>query len=253
MIFDEDSETEATEDLEPLESLLDECVSIWPVFEQTHLRWHYRSRDERLVRFSNHYFYREKPLITFPSPVKASDQQGVSVLYVPDGIWDKGKSRTNRQEARVVAQLVVEQVRKHPERSLGVVAMNANQREAIEESIDELLPRHPTVVPLLSRTGDEPFFIKSLENVQGDERDTMVISVGYGKSGTGTISYNFGPLNQDAGWRRLNVLVTRSRWQNILVTSMRSHELSGINPNNRGACALTARGGKDWIGAPVRR
>ncbi len=238
VIFDEDSETEATEDLEPLESLLDECVSIWPVFEQTHLRWHYRSRDERLVRFSNHYFYRDKPLITFPSPVKESDRQGVSVLYVPDGIWDKGKSRTNRQEARVVAELVVEQLHKHPERSLGVVAMNANQREAIEESIDELLPSHPTVVPLLGRRGDEPFFIKSLENVQGDERDSMVISVGYGKSGTGTISYNFGPLNQDAGWRRLNVLVTRARWQTILVTSMRSHDLSGINPNNRGASAL---------------
>jgi len=235
VIFDEDSESE---DLEPLESLLDECVSIWPVFEQTHLRWHYRSRDERLVRFSNHYFYREKPLITFPSPIRESDKQGVSALYVPDGIWDKGKSRTNRQEARVVAELVVEQLQKHPDRSVGVVAMNANQREAIEESIDELLPRHPTVVPLLGRGGDEPFFIKSLENVQGDERDTIVISVGYGKSSSGTISYNFGPLNQDAGWRRLNVLVTRARWQTILVTSMRSHELSGINPANRGASAL---------------
>jgi very-short-patch-repair endonuclease len=248
VILDESAESDATEELEPLESLLDECVSIWPVFEQTHLRWHYRSRDERLVRFSNHYFYREKPLITFPSPIKESDTQGVSVLYVPDGIWDKGKSRTNRQEARVVAKLVVEQVIKHPERSVGVVAMNANQREAIEESIDELLPRYPTVVPHLRRSGNEPFFIKSLENVQGDERDTMVISVGYGKNSSGTMSYNFGPVNQDAGWRRLNVLVTRARWQTILVTSMRSHELSGINPNNRGASAL-----RDFIAYAERK
>lgn len=238
VIFDEDAESDRSEELEPLESLLDECVSTWPVFEQTHLRWHYRSKDERLVRFSNHYFYRDKPLITFPSPARESETQGVSLLYVPEGVWDRGKSRTNRQEARAVARLIVEQLTKHPQRSLGVVAMNVNQREAIEESLDEVTSRHPDVVPLLDRTANEAFFIKSLENVQGDERDTMIISVGYGKGGTGFISYNFGPLNQDAGWRRLNVLVTRARWQTILVTSMRSHELSGINPNNRGANAL---------------
>ena len=84
----------------------------------------------------------------------------------------------------------------------------------------------------------EPFFIKALENVQGDERDTIIISVGYGKSSSGALSFNFGPLNQHGGWRRLNVVVTRARWHTILVTSMRSEELVGVNPNNLGAVHL---------------
>jgi len=101
-----------------------------------------------------------------------------------------------------------------------------------------LMQYRPDLTPLLDRNRIEAVFIKSLENVQGDERDTIIISVGYGKSPTGALSFNFGPLNQEGGWRRLNVLVTRARWQTILVTSMRSHELDGVNPNNRGAMAL---------------
>lgn len=238
VIFDDGNDSEGSEELEPLESLLDDCVSIKPVIEETHLRWHYRSRDERLIRFSNHFFYQEQPLITFPAAMTGSAGRGVSCIYVSDGVWDRGRSRTNRAEARVVARTVVDQLTLYPKRSIGVVALNVQQREAIEESIDELLPTEPTVAPLLSRERLEPFFVKSLENVQGDERDTMIISVGYAKGPTGILSHNFGPLNQDSGWRRLNVLVTRARWQTILVTSMRSHELGGVNPNNRGACAL---------------
>ena len=239
VIFDEEGEDAGTsEGLEPLESLLDDCVAIFPVFDRAHLRWHYRSRDERLIKFSNHYFYREKPLITFPSVSLSDDDRGVHLAYVADGIWDRGGSRTNRAEARTAAKLIVEHLERHPERSLGVVAMSVTQREAIEEALDEHLLGRPDLVPFLRRDGGEPFFIKVLENVQGDERDTMIISVGYGKSPTGALAFNFGPLNQEGRWRRLNVLVTRSRWQTILVTSMRSQELGGVNPNNRGAVAL---------------
>jgi very-short-patch-repair endonuclease len=239
LIFDEDAgEAALREELEPLESLLDDCVAIFPTFEQAHLRWHYRSRDERLIKFSNHYFYRDRPLITFPSVAADPEDQGVSIIHVPDGLWDRGGSRTNRAEARRVAQIVVEQLSRHPGRSLGVVAMNVTQREAIEEEIEALLPSHPDLAPLLDPQRPEPFFIKALENVQGDERDTMVISVGYARSTTGALAYNFGPLNLEGGWRRLNVLVTRARWQTILVTSLRSRELAGVNPENRGAVAL---------------
>ncbi len=126
----------------------------------------------------------------------------------------------------------------HPERSLGVAALNVAQREAIEQALDEILLDRPDLAPLLDKRRDEPFFIKALENVQGDERDTIIISIGYGKTAEGSLSMNFGPINQDGGWRRLNVIITRAKWQTILVTSIRSHELAGVNPLNRGATAL---------------
>lgn len=239
VILDDDgSDADAGEDLEPLESLLDDCVAVYPVFDQGHLRWHYRSRDERLIKFSNHYFYREKPLVTFPSAATGTADRGVSWAFVADGVWDRGGSRTNRAEARRVVDLIVEHAERRPEQSLGVVAMNVAQREAIEELLDERFLERPELHERLHANAEEPFFIKALENVQGDERDTIIISVGYGKTATGALSLNFGPLNQEGGWRRLNVLVTRARWQTILVTSMRAHELAGINPNNRGAVAL---------------
>jgi len=232
----EEFEEEQQQGVKPLESLLNDSVAVVPIFQDAHLRWHYRSRDERLIKFSNNYFY-DNGLITFPSASTTREGRGVHLIYVPDGVWDRGKSRTNRAEARRVAELVIEHFERFPERSLGVVAMNANQREAIEDAISEELQDRPDLAALLDE-GPEPFFVKSLENVQGDERDAMVISVGYGKDADGHLTLNFGPLNMEGGWRRLNVLVTRAKWQTILVTSMRSHELAGINPQNRGAVAL---------------
>jgi len=238
VIFDEDGdEDESQETLEPLESLLDDCVAVYPVFDRAHLRWHYRSRVEALIKFSNHYFY-DNTLITFPAASNDRTDRGVRLEYLPDGIWDRGRSRTNRREARRVAELIVDQLDRYPERSLGVAALNTTQREAIEEALDELATSRPDLAPLLDSSRPEPFFIKSLENVQGDERDTIVISVGYGRAADGALSMNFGPLNRDGGWRRLNVLITRAKWHTILVTSLRSQELDGVNPNNRGALAL---------------
>lgn len=172
----------------------------------------------------------------------------MQLSYLPDGVWDRGRSRINRREARYTAQVVIEHFTKYPSRSLGVVAMNAQQREAIEDAVAEAMQDHPDLIPLMDPTCPEPYFVKSLENVQGDERDTMIISVGYGKDPDGHLSLNFGPINTEGGWRRLNVLVTRAKWQIVLVTSMRSHELSGVNPNNRGAVAL-----RDFIAYAERR
>lgn len=223
---------------EPLESLLDEAVASVPMFREAHLKWHYRSKDERLIKFSNAFFY-DNRLVTFPSASTDSDGQGVRLVYVPDGVWDRGRSRTNRIEARKVADLVIEHFSRFPHRSLGVVAMNIQQKEAIEDALAEALERRPDVRPLMDPVSiHEPFFVKSLENVQGDERDAIMISVGYCKDGNGHPSSNFGPLSRDGGWRRLNVLITRAKWHLTLVTGIRSQELSGVSPNNRGAVAL---------------
>jgi len=220
-----------------LESLLDDCVAIVPFFQESYLKWHYRSRDERLINFSNHYFY-DNRLITFPSVCTDNICRGVKLEYLSDGIWDRGRSRVNRKEARRAARLAIEHFTKFPEKSLGIVAMNTYQREAIEDAISEELIMRPELLPFFDSSRQESFFVKSLENVQGDERDVIIISVGYGKNNEGTLTLNFGPLNMEGGWRRLNVLVTRAKWQLILITSLRSAELHGVNPENRGAIAL---------------
>lgn len=236
-IFEDEDEIGASEELEPLESLLDDCIAIKPVFLENRIVWHYRSKDERLIQFSNRYFYNNS-LITFPASTTNNEGRGVHLVYTEDGIWDRGRSRTNRVEAKKVAELVVEQFKKYPERSLGVASMNASQKEAIEEALDELISKKPELQIFRDTNRPEPFFVKSLENVQGDERDTIIICLGYAKTSTGSLSLNFGPLNSEGGWRRLNVLVTRAKWQTILVTSLRSHELSAINPLNKGAIML---------------
>jgi len=237
-IFEEENELDSLEEFEPLESLLDDCIAIEPVFQESKIVWHYRSKDERLIQFSNRYFYNNS-LITFPSSTTNSEGRGVHLVYTENGIWDRGRSRTNMVEAKRVAELVVEQFKKYPERSLGVASMNASQKEAIENALDELISNKPELQALINdKERPEPFFIKSLENVQGDERDTIIICVGYAKTPTGSLSLNFGPLNSEGGWRRLNVLVTRAKWQTFLVTSLRSGELGGINTANKGAIML---------------
>ena len=244
---DESNEDDGLAD-EPLESLLDDAVAAVPLFREAHLKWHYRSKDERLIKFSNAFFY-DNRLVTFPSTCTDSDGQGVRLVYVPDGVWDRGRSRTNRIEARKVAGLVIEHFTQFPNRSLGVVAMNAQQKEAIEDAVAEALEQRPDILPLMDpASAHEPFFVKSLENVQGDERDAMMISVGYGKDANGHPSLNFGPLSKEGGWRRLNVLITRAKWHTTVVTSFRSHELSGLSPNNRGPIAL-----RDFIAYAERK
>ncbi|MPZ14159.1 MAG: DUF3320 domain-containing protein [Chloroflexi bacterium] len=235
-LFADEEEEREDEGMQPLESLLHECEASVPLFQPAHLRWHYRSRDERLIDFSNHAFY-DGRLITFPSPGHSPDQ-GVRLAYVANGVWDRGKSKTNRAEARAVAHIVMEQLERHPERSIGVVAMNISQKEAIEDALSEALELRGDLKSLLADRDHEPFFVKSLENVQGDERDAIIISIGYGPDVAGQVRYNFGPLNQEGGWRRLNVLVTRAKYLCVLVTSLRSDQLRGVAPTNRGATVL---------------
>lgn len=208
-------------DAQDYESILDIASAYFP---GPMLKWHYRSRDERLIAFSNEHFY-GRELITFPSPRIGGRETGVTFVYVPDGVYGRGGSRTNMVEARRVAELVLEHCRARPDLSLGVITMNTEQREAVEQVVRRLMREHPEV----SSPQTEEFFIKNLETVQGDERDVIVLGIGYGPSEPcGMPSLQFGPLNRSGGERRLNVAITRARHRMIVVSSMKPEQLHGI-------------------------
>lgn len=204
------------------ESILDDCLAHGMAMRM--LRWHYRSRHEHLIAFSNPFFY-EDQLITFPSADLHEPRQGVKLVHVPDGIYDRGKGRHNRIEARRVADEVFRVLKETPDRSLGVVAFSEAQSLAILEELEARRRKDPTLEPLLSEDRPEPFFVKPLEQVQGDERDVMFLSVGYGKDATGRLSMVFGPLNRAGGERRLNVAVTRAREQVIVISSITAADI----------------------------
>jgi len=207
-----------------LESLLEDCDAAG--MQACPLNWHYRSRHESLIAFSNAEFY-DNSLITFPAPVNpAPDHMGVKLVYVQEGVYDRGRSRTNRIEAQKIAELVAKHLDQWgASRSLLVVALSTAQKDAIEEEIMKLKSERPDLEQLLKPSGKEPFDVKPLEMVQGDERDTIIISIGYGKDSSGVLSLNFGPINSQGGQRRLNVAVSRARWQTILVSSILAHDI----------------------------
>ena len=214
------------DDVPDLESILDECASSMP---QRMLLWHYRSRQESLIAFSNQQFYGGR-LLTFPSALRDRPGLGVELVHVPDGRYDRARTRRNAKEAERVADLVLEHVRSRPEKSLGVVAFSEPQQMAIIEELERRIARTPSLAPLLNEDAEEGFFVKNLESVQGDERDVMIFSVGYGKDPKGRIFQNFGPLNRHGGERRLNVAITRARENVKLVTSMMPEDLEGSTP-----------------------
>ena len=207
-------------------------------FSRSRLRWHYRSRHEGLIAFSNREFY-DGELFTFPSP--AAGDRSVRFEHVPDGVYDRGGSRTNRVEARRVAEAVLERFEEYGHsRSLGVIALSMAQERAIDGELMRLKPTVPHLAPLFAEDREEPFFVKNLENVQGDERDHIIVSVGYGPDASGNLGLNFGPINRAAGERRLNVAVTRAKWQVTAVCSFLPHELdlAKLTTDNRGVVEL---------------
>ncbi len=176
------------------------------------LRWHYRSRHQSLIAVSNRQFY-ESRLFIVPSPYTAEAGMGLRFHRVPDGIFDAGGTRTNQIEARIVARAIVAHARDHPGLSLGVAAFSAAQRRAILDQLEVMrrtLP--PETEAFFQSHHSEPFFVKNLENVQGDERDVIFISVGYGPTTPGgRVPMRFGPLGSEGGERRLNVLISRAK------------------------------------------
>ncbi|HZE99997.1 MAG TPA: DUF3320 domain-containing protein [Planctomycetota bacterium] len=188
------------------------------------LRWHYRSRHDSLIALSNHEFY-EDGLVVFPSPNRKADGEGLSLRHLPATAYERGTSRMNPLEADAVAQAVLEHSRTSPTLTLGVVAFSQAQKTAIEQRVEALARKDADFDAWLRGRPDEPFFVKNLENVQGDERDAMYISVGYGRDAKGAVSMNFGPLNQAGGERRLNVLITRARRRCTVFTNLTSDDL----------------------------
>lgn len=203
------------------ESILDLSSSILP---STTLNWHYRSNSEELIAFSNKYFYSSR-LSTFPEAKTNVEGMGTKLVYVSNGIFDR-KKKQNLEEANRVVEVFFDEIKKYPKRSIGVVAFSLAQAELIDELIDEFKARNRKYNSYFSDEEVEPYFVKNLETVQGDERDTIIFSTAYAKDLSGRFLNNFGPLNKDGGERRLNVAVTRAKDQLIVVTSMHSIDIS---------------------------
>ena len=146
-----------------------------------------------------------------PSPGRSAPGQGLVFHHVDSGVFDRGGSATNRIEAKCVAEAVMDHARRFPEKTLGVGAFSVAQRDAILDELELLRRADPSLEHFFVTATAEPFFVKNLENIQGDERDVILISVGYGKDANGYMAMNFGPLSSDGGERRLNVLITRAR------------------------------------------
>lgn len=230
--IESDEEGEDDTDEGDYESILDLCSTSMP---QIWLKWHYRSRYEQLIAFSNRNFY-NGDLITFPSAI--TDRKGVGVdFYYVDGTYERGK-RVNVREAERVVDLIYENIRNFPKRSLGVVAFSLAQQELIDKLLSARRVLHPECEKFFHPDRPEPFFIKNLETVQGDERDTIIFSIAYGKDVHGILHHNFGPLNKTGGERRLNVAVTRAKKNVQVVSSIRHTDIDITKAKSTGARLL---------------
>ena len=228
------------------------------------LRWHYRSRHESLITVSNHLFYGHE-LVVFASPVADRGALGLVYRYLPETIYERSGSRTNPAEARAVARAAMEHARTAPDHSLGIAAFSVVQRDAILDEIERLQRDEPAWEEFMQAHPHEPFFVKNLENVQGDERDVILVSIGYGKdAGGGPPSMNFGPVNKDSGAalsegeRRLNVLFTRARIRCEIFTNLQPEDLDLNRTRARGVRALRtflsyARNGSLDVPTPTGR
>ena len=230
------------EDPEDAPSVVDGVESILGICEHLYrpvrtLRWHYRSRHESLIAFSNNQFY-DGRLVVFPSPFKRSKRLGVNYRYVKEGVY---QDRRNIPEAQRVVDAVMEHMLTCPDESLGVVTLNQTQRELIEDMLDKKTRDVKGVAEYLAHHENDgwKFFVKNLENVQGDERDVIFVSTTFGKpAGSTSVRQNFGPINRPDGWRRLNVLFTRARKRLDLFTSMLPTDVQADEKSSLGRRAL---------------
>ncbi|HJJ90750.1 MAG TPA: DUF3320 domain-containing protein [Methanocorpusculum sp.] len=214
-------ETEVSASIADMESLLNVCKQF---YEIKRLRWHYRSRHESLIAVSNQEFY-DGNLIVFPSPMHETPDLGLSFIHLPDTVYERGKTGINRGEARAVAKAVIEYYQKFPDKTLGVATFSTRQQEIIQHEVEILLREKPEIEPKMRPENGENFFVKNLETIQGDERDTILISIGYGFDENHKLSQNFGPLNHEGGERRLNVLITRARERCVVFANFRGSDL----------------------------
>lgn len=215
-----------------LDNILEDCLAL--SMPETYLLWHYRSRHESLISFSNRTYY-GGTLHTYPSPEERRSR--VSLEHVPSS-YDRGGTRANRSEAEAVVGEILARLKDGAglTESLGVVTFSQAQQALIEDTLEAALRKEPALEEQLLGL-EEPIFVKNLENVQGDERDVILFSIGYGPDEKGNLSHNFGPLNQENGWKRLNVAVTRARKEMKIFT--------GIAPEMIDPARTTAQGVQD--------
>ncbi|MBV7529439.1 DUF3320 domain-containing protein [Chitinophaga sp. sic0106] len=226
-----DDEENVTADMQSILGLCDAQGA-----PQRMLRWHYRSRHESLITLSNHEFYDNK-LVIFPGP-GTKEQAGLVFHHLADTAYDRGKTRTNPKEAERVADAVIAHAKTFPKQSLGVVAFSTSQREAISDALEVRRKAHPELESFFTSHHDEPFFVKNLENVQGDERDVIYISIGYGRTEEGYVAMSFGPLNNEGGERRLNVLITRAKLRCEVFTNITADDIDESRTQSYGIRAL---------------
>ncbi|ROI10776.1 DUF3320 domain-containing protein [Chryseobacterium sp. H3056] len=218
-------------EMEDLESILEDCLAL--SIPSNYLLRHYRSKHESLISFSNTHFYDSK-LLTFPSP---DDLDRKVTFEAVDGFYDKGRTRTNKNEAEAVISYIKNHLSARNIKSLGVVTFSQTQQSLIEDLLQKLFQENPSLEEF-AMTCEEPIFIKNLENVQGDERDIILFSIGYGPDDEGKVSMNFGPLNRDGGWRRLNVAVTRARYEMKVFSSLRGDQIDLSRTKSEGMKGL---------------
>ena len=232
---DAQEEEEDAASMKDVESILHQCARSFPTKT---LQWHYRSRHESLIAISNLHFYRNQ-LRIYPSAVDWSDEIGLHFVPVPHGVYDRGKTGTNRIEAQTVAAAALEHFRCRPDKTLGIGTFNIQQQQAIQEELELLLRAHPEMEAAIGRAR-EPLFVKNLETIQGDERDTILISLGFGRDAAGKLSLNFGPINREGGERRLNVLISRAREKCVVFSNFTAQDLVLDGSHSRGVFALKA-------------
>lgn len=222
----DDSESLQTNDLE---SVLDECIAA--SFPVTKLKWHYRSRHESLIAFSNKNFY-DSELLTFPGPDTGVTERGLTFEFV-GGIYE-GEG-INPLEAAAIADAVCHHAKTTPHLSLGVGTFNVAQMILIKDEIDRRRREDPSLEYFFAKKGEGEFFVKNLETIQGDDRDVIFLSVTYGPGPDGKVRYNFGPVSGQNGWRRLNVILTRSKLRMRVFSSMRAEHIDLRRATSDGA------------------
>jgi len=205
-----------------VESVLNICKRSFPYKT---LRWHYRSRHESLIAVSNNEFYGNH-LYVYPSPLHEDKTMGLQFRYIKDSVYDRGKTGVNKEEARTVALEVMRHFIRSPGKTLMVGTFNVKQQEAIQKEVEELVKSSPGFEKYFMNENGENFVVKNIETIQGDERDVILVSIGFGFDQNGRLSKNFGPLNRDGGERRLNVLFTRAREKCVIFSNFKAIDLS---------------------------
>jgi very-short-patch-repair endonuclease len=223
----EDDEEDSEDDNEQVRVRPEDFESILKLFSsrgapERMLHWHYRSKHPSLIALSNERCYGGRLLLP-PSPGADQENLGLRLVKTPSGHYERGGSGCNLVEADVIAEAVEEHLKKSPNRSLGIASFSVAQREAIYEALRRKGIGHEaeTFAPK-----NERLFVKNLEAVQGDERDVIFISIGYGRDANGQMSANFGPLSKDGGERRMNVLISRARERCVVFSSITSGDVS---------------------------